>query len=187
MKCVYENEATIAAKYAGKTTTTAQDGDVASAALSLKEGFTFETMNANNEVTDIFTVGQTMTFKLSYDVAAAGYDGKLTDMPFGYVVEKCHAKNMQDENQKFYLIGSTDDSLLDTCPFTSDFFDINLEQSYAGGNNYWTSTDYTLKYDAFKIGGSDDLNLVCDIQICLTDKCPTEKTECTTTGKPLSF
>ena len=180
MKCVYDSEASITATYSGSTATTLQEGDVESAKISLQHGFTFASTDANAAATSAFTVGQTMKFTLSYDVTAAGFDNKITQMPFGYFVNKCHVQNADDDTQKFYLIGNKDNTDRDTCPFTSNFFDINLEQEYLGGNTHWTANQYTIEYDAFKIGGSSNLNLVCDIQICLKQDCPTTAT-CTAT------
>ena len=179
MKCVYENEASITAKYSGETSTTAQDGDVESSKLSFAKGFTFSSQNDLNELETSFTVGQLMNFKISYDVTAAGFsDDKVSNMPFGYFVETCHAQNVDDTDQKFYLIGTANDATKNTCPYTHPFFKINLAQSYAGDKTFWTSSDYSLEYDAFKIGGSSNLELVCDIQICLKHQCPTEAVDC---------
>ena len=38
----------------------------------------------------------------------------------------------------------------------------------------WTIAEYKLQFDAFKMGGSANLTLTCDFQLCLDQECPSQ-------------
>ena len=94
-------------------------------------------------------------------------------MPFGYFPNKCYVQNTENLAQKVYLIGSSDNSVKDRCTGDVSKLLLNVVREPAT----WTSTDFTLDFDAFKFGDSTKLSLTCDFEVCLTSDCETESAQ----------
>lgn len=173
LQCIYDNKAEFSTDYLTAPPTTGQVADtVSNIPASLAAGFQFTPEKT------IFFVGDEMTFNLKYDFQKAGYDaGSLSDMPFGFFFTKCHVKNKKAEPDQLFLMGSDDGSLNDQC-IDEQLSDLNINLASSGTSKYWSSSDITFGFDAFKLNDEADLNLICDVEICLADKCPATDPVC---------
>ena len=88
---------------------------------------------------------------------------------------------------QLYLVGSADVAVKpfgatpDTCVMDQSILNLHISKYYEVNSTAvaaftntadWTISSYKLEFDAFKLGGSTDLKLTCDFQLCLNTDCP---------------
>ena len=106
-------------------------------------------------------------------------------MPFGYYINYCYVENVDDTDQNVYLVGYDG---ADKCTMDQSILNLNIGVSYTS-NDDWTTSLYSLTYDAFKFQtttetSSTSMNLKCQVDVCLVDDCPTaaSRSDCSSSG-----
>lgn len=181
LTCVFDSKASVSIEMDNLDSTAQQQANQ-SEFISLADGFSIELYQGTDQRSS-FVIGQQVTAKFVFDHQAAGY--ALGLMPFGFFAERCMVENRENLDQKLFLIGSAKTPVKpvganpDTCIMDQSLLNLNVNRLYKNETtgNYtdlinWTVSKYMLKFDAFKIGGSSNLKLTCDFELCLKENCP---------------
>jgi len=177
LTCNYDNHVTVSADFDGYMSNFTQNA-TRYENVSLADGFSVALKTDGSPITK-FTVGENVTAEFSYDYAGAGHT--LTSMPFGFFAERCYVENKLDSAQQLNMIGGG--ATPDTCKMDNSILNLHVSRLYAGANTDWSVSQYDLTFDAFKFQTSNQMQLVCEFQLCLTSDC----TALTTTTCPYIY
>lgn len=175
LQCNFENHVSVNVDFSGKVSDATQLAEE-SEDISLAAGFSVVLEDDSDVESSLFTVGQQVASKFSYDNTAAGYND-TSQMPFGYFAAQCYVENKEDATEQLYLIGSaiTDASgTADKCVMGIDYdspLDLHISTSIEDSGELWFKENYTLRFDAFTFLTSTEMSLHCNFEICLKDEC----------------
>ncbi len=186
LKCVYDRKASVSVDFFNAQSTAAQKSNRTRTA-DFDDGFAVQLFQGNQPQTT-FTVGEQITADFWFDHGVAGYSS--SQMPFGFFTEKCLIKNAI--GQGLYLVGSGDRSHPDTCLLDQSILNLHADHVYQNDSDQWdvdkswSTTKYKLRFDSFKLGGSSNLSLTCDFQICLSADCDVDSNKVCEQGNSIA-
>ena len=111
---------------------------------------------------------------IDLSVAGLGYSSVGTSR-IGFFAEKCGVTDSATGSQKFYLVGSGDDSIGDNCLLPRSSVDITQKMNYEN-EQFWSKTQLDLEFDVFRFPGTGSLRAFCQLKMCLDDECPQDAT-----------
>ena len=93
-------------------------------------------------------------------------------------MKKCYVKNQKEIPGKLYLLGSENGSVKDQCVMKAAWFNLDFILRTENDSEYWSSSQIIANFNAFKLAGETDLTLVCIVEVCLKENCPSDKPNC---------